>query len=156
MDDRAVREFRMQMKLLQRRLHRELVSVAGVSRSAVGVLGAVARLPEGVQPRQLADELQMTSSNVAAALRELEAGGLISREKDLADARRVLVFLTDRGNAVVASSRNERDTWLGQAMEALDEDEQRVLLAAGRLMQRLAETASPASVTLSSSASDRS
>ncbi len=146
----------MQMKLLQRRLHRELVSVAGVSRSAVGVLGAVARLPEGVQPRQLADELQMTSSNVAAALRELEAGGLISREKDLADARRVLVFLTDRGNAVVASSRNERDTWLGQAMEALDEDEQRVLLAAGRLMQRLAETASPASVTLSSSASDRS
>ena len=104
------------------------------------VLGAIARLPEGSQPHVVAHELQMTSSNVAAALRELEAGGFISRERDLADARRVLVHVTESGNALVAGTRSERDTWLGRAIEALlDDEDQRLLLAAGHLMQRLAQ-----------------
>jgi DNA-binding MarR family transcriptional regulator len=138
-EDQDVRRFRAQMKLLQRRLRREMPPVRGLSMTALRVLGAVARLPEGSQPRQVADELQMTSSNVAAALRELEEGGFLRREKDSADARRVLLFLTGSGETLVADFRRERDTWLGRAMETLlDEDEQRLLLAAGHLMQRLA------------------
>ena len=82
----------------------------------------------------------MTSSNVAAALRELETAGLVHRRRDEADARRVLVFVTGPGHALLADVRSEKQTWLGRATTALlDQDEQRLLLAAGALMQRLAE-----------------
>jgi DNA-binding MarR family transcriptional regulator len=139
MDDDEVRRFRTQMKLLQRRLRRESPPVPGASRTAVQVLGAVTRLPEGVQPGQIAREERMTSSNVAAALRELEQGGFVLRRRDEADARRVLVFVTAPGHALLAEVRGERDSWLGRAMaELLDPDERRALLAAGALMQRLA------------------
>jgi DNA-binding MarR family transcriptional regulator len=87
----------------------------------------------------VADELQMTSSNVAAALRELDAAGFIRRERDAADARRVRLFVTERAAALVAAVRSERDTWLGRAVESLlDEKEQRLLVRAGALMERLA------------------
>jgi DNA-binding MarR family transcriptional regulator len=139
-DDDEVRRFRTQMKLLQRRLRQEAQPVQGVSRTALQVLGALVRLPEGAQPGQLGQELSMTSSNVAAALRELETAGLVHRRRDEADARRVLVFVTGPGHALLADVRSEKQTWLGRATTALlDQDEQRLLLAAGALMQRLAE-----------------
>jgi len=128
------------MKLLQRRLRQEAQPVQGVSRTALQVLGALVRLPEGAQPGQLGQELSMTSSNVAAALRELETAALVHRRRDEADARRVLVFVTGPGHALLADVRSEKQTWLGRATTALlDQDEQRLLLAAGALMQRLAE-----------------
>jgi DNA-binding MarR family transcriptional regulator len=139
MDDSDVHTLRQQLKLLQRRLRREPLPVAGLSGTAWRVLAAINRLEDGPLPGQVADELQMTSSNVAAALRELEAGGFIRRERDAADARRVRLFVTAAGAAVVAQVRRERDTWLGRAVESLlDEDEQRALLHAGTLMERLA------------------
>jgi DNA-binding MarR family transcriptional regulator len=139
--DVEVREFRAQIRLLQRRLRLESLVVPGVSRSAFQVLGALTRLPGGSQPRQVADELRMTSSNVAAALRELEGAEFIRRQRDdPEDARRVRVFVTESGAAAVADFRHERDTWLGRAVEAvLSDDEQRALLAAGQLLQRVAE-----------------
>jgi DNA-binding MarR family transcriptional regulator len=140
MKDQDVRRFRAQLKLLQRRLRSEVTPVPGLSRTALQVLGAVERLPAGPQPRQVADELNMTSSNVAAALRELDDAGLIVREKDAGDARRVRLSVTPRGSAVTSTLRSERDTWLGRAVEeVLDVDEQRTLVLAGELLQRLAE-----------------
>jgi DNA-binding MarR family transcriptional regulator len=139
MDDSQVRTFREQLKLLQRRLRREPLPVAGLSGTAWRVLAAINRLEDGPLPGQVADELQMTSSNVAAALRELDVGGFIRRERDAADARRVRLFVTDDGAAVVAQVRSERDTWLGRAVESLlDDEEQRLLVRAGAVMERLA------------------
>jgi DNA-binding MarR family transcriptional regulator len=138
--DQDVRRLRTQLKLLQRRLRREPVPARAVSRTAMQALAALSRLPAGAGPRQLGEELQMTSSNIAATLRELEAAGCITRRRDDADARRVLVHSTKRGSALVAAIRSERDTWLGGAIEALlDAEETRTLLAAGDLIQRLAE-----------------
>lgn len=140
MDDHEVRLFRTQMKLLQRRLRREMQPAHGLSRTALQVLTAVERSAEPPQPRQLAEATQMTSSNVAAALRELEAADTVERRRHADDARRVEVLITAHGRAVVAHVRSERDSWLGRAVESLlDPGEQRTLLAAGALMQRLAE-----------------
>ncbi len=128
------------MKLLQRRLRREVLPVHGLSRTAVQVLTAVERSPEPPQPRQLAETTQMTSSNVAAALRELEAAGTVERRRHSDDARRVSVLITAHGRSLVADIRSERDSWLGRAVETLlDPEEQRRLLAAGALLQRLAD-----------------
>lgn len=156
MQDEEVSEFRAQMKQLQRRLRSEFPPGKGLSRTLMQVLATIGRLEQGT-PSQVAEALQMTSSNVAASLRELEAVGLIARHRDEADARRVLLELTERGSAVVESSRAERDTWLGQAVEAvLTADEQQALVAAGRLLQRLAEYEQPASIGRPSSAESES
>jgi DNA-binding MarR family transcriptional regulator len=138
MDDSEVRTFRTQLTRLQRRLRREPLPVAGLSGTAFRVLAATGRLDDGPSPGQVAEELQMTSSNVAAALRELDDAGFIRRERDADDARRVRLFPTKRGAALVAAVRSERDSWLGQAVDALlDEKEQRLLMRAGALMERL-------------------
>ena len=140
MRETDVRKLRSQLKLLERRLRDESPPLGGLSRSAMRVLIVTSRsASEGAQPKRLADELQMTSSNVAAAFRELEAGGLVRRVKQAADSRRVHVFVTEAGEALVAGFRSERNTWLGRAVEAvLNEREQQVLIEAGGLMERLA------------------
>jgi DNA-binding MarR family transcriptional regulator len=138
-NDEDVTRLRGQLSLLQRRLRREVTPVEGLSRPAIGVLAAIARLPESPRPRQVADELRMTSSNVAAALRELERHGFVRRDRDPADARGVRLRLSDSGAGVVRTVHRERDTWLGRAIEELlDAEEQRTLLAAGALLERLA------------------
>lgn len=127
------------MRMLGRRLRRELPPVDGVSRSAVQVLRVVSRVPDP-SPGDVAERLRMTSSNVAATLRELEETGLVSRDRDPQDGRRVRLSLTDAGADAVACVHAERDTWLGRAIEAvLSDEEQRTLRGAGELMQRLAE-----------------
>lgn len=139
MRDEDIERVRGQLKLLQRRMRHEALPVAGLSLTATRVLGAAARAAAPAQPGDLTDRLQMTTSNVAAALRELEAAGLVDRAKDAQDRRKVRVVLTEEGRSVVAESRRERDSWLGQAIESLlDPDEQRLLRAAGDLMERLA------------------
>jgi DNA-binding MarR family transcriptional regulator len=144
--DEDISRFRDQMRVLQRRLRREVLPAHGLSRTALQVLNAAARLSPDAQPRWLADELTMTSSNVAAALRELEEQGCVHRRKNADDARRVLISITARGSGVVTDLRRERDTWLGSAVEAvLSTAEQQTLLAAGELLQRLAEYQQPAS-----------
>ncbi|HTK61007.1 MAG TPA: MarR family winged helix-turn-helix transcriptional regulator [Pseudonocardia sp.] len=157
MDDDAVSLFRLQVKALQRRLRQEVPPLRGLSRSALQVLAAVSRKP-GTSPREVAAELQMTSSNVAAALREGEGGGFLERRRDPDDARRARLSLTVAGAEAVARMRNERDTWLGRAVDAvLTADEQRTLVEAGRLMERLAHfepaamAASPGSVAAAGS-----
>ena len=137
MNDEEVRRFRKQMRLLQRRLRQELSPVAGLSRGELRVLGVIARTTD-ITPREVADELRMTSSNVAAALRDLEAAELLSRERDPADGRRVQLSLTSQGDELVAGFRHERDTWLGRAIATqLTAEESACLARAGELMDRL-------------------
>ncbi|MCO5968676.1 MarR family winged helix-turn-helix transcriptional regulator [Actinoallomurus soli] len=139
MRDDEIERLRTQIKLLQRRLRQEALPVTGLSLSGFRVLAAVARTPEDAQPSRLAERLTMSGPNVSAALRELAAGGLIVRAKDPDDARKVRIVLTAAGQEMIDRSRHERDSWLGQAIAALlDDDEQQMLRAAGDLMQRLA------------------
>lgn len=145
MRDEDIERLRGQLKLLQRRMRNEALPVTGLSLTATRVLGAAARAAEPAQPGDLTGLLQMTTSNVAAALRELEAAGLVTRARDAQDRRKVRIVLTQEGQSVVAASRRERDSWLGQAIEALLEpDEQELLRAAGDLMERLAAYEPPA------------
>ena len=132
------------MRMLGRRLRHELPPVRGVSRSAVQVLRIVERAPDP-SPSDVAEKLRMTSSNVAAALRELESAGLVCRGRDPEDGRRVRLSITPAGAEAVSCVHAERDTWLGRAIGTLlSDDDQLTLLRAGELMQRLAEYAAAA------------
>ncbi|XIF03119.1 MarR family transcriptional regulator [Serratia marcescens] len=61
------------------------------------LLGAIDRHGGEATPSLLAESERMRSSNLAAALRELEADGLLVRTPDAEDKRRVRVRLTPAG-----------------------------------------------------------
>jgi DNA-binding MarR family transcriptional regulator len=81
----------------------------------------------------------MTTSNVAAALRELEEAGYIARQRAASDARRIAVVLTAHGSEVVAAHRALRVDGLREAIEgALTPGEQSRLAAVIPLIGRVA------------------
>lgn len=138
MDLESARRLRAQLASLQRRLRREVGHTDGVSVSAHHVLGAILRLPPGSGPSQVADELNMAGSNVAAALRELERAALIRRERDQMDGRRTRLFVTNSGSEMTKERREDRDSWFLQALQAtLTQKEQDLLMNAGNLMERV-------------------
>lgn len=136
-DDQAL-ALQRQLRRFDRRQRAERPQVDGVTGRAVLVLGAIARASGAAQPTDLATELEMASSNVAAALRGLEAAGYVSRVRDAGDGRRVSVTLTPAGEAAVAENRASRAEWLRRAADAtLTHEEQEQLLLAGGLLERL-------------------
>jgi DNA-binding MarR family transcriptional regulator len=138
MREADVRHIQEQLKALQRRQRREWASPDGLTQTTLRVMGSIARHPEACQPGLISDDLGLSSSNVAAALRELESRGLITRSKDRRDTRRTNIALTPTGTAVVEGSRIERDGWLARAIDAvLDQDQQDLLLEAGMILEKL-------------------
>lgn len=80
----------------------------------------------------------MTTSNVAAALRELEQAGYVARQRSAADARRIAVVLTEHGAEAVTAHRALRVDGLREAIEgALTSDEQAQLASVIPLIGRI-------------------
>ncbi len=122
---------RTQLMSLVRRLRRESRSDEK-SWAQLMLLGAIDRHGGEATPSLLAESERMRSSNLAAALRELEADGLLVRTPDAEDKRRVRVRLTPAGLGLLQQSRT-REAWLLAAMEScLTEQEQAQLIEAGR------------------------
>ena len=140
MSDEEVERLLAQVKLLNRRLRREQSAVEGLSTAALVVLTSATRADTPQRPGQLAGELQMTSPNMAAALRALEEGGMITRQPDPSDGRKVFVHVTKRGRDIVDRTSTSRHSWLREAVEeALTDRERRVLFQAGDLIERIAD-----------------
>jgi len=129
-----------QIKLLNRRLRREQPEADGLPTTALVVLTLAARAESPQRPGQLAEELQMTSPNMAAALRTLEESGMISRQSDPTDGRKVFVQVTELGRDVVDRTSSNRHAWLQDAVEeVLSDRERRLLFQAGELIERIAD-----------------
>jgi DNA-binding MarR family transcriptional regulator len=140
MSDAEAARLRKQDRALYRRMQREAPTVEGLSSTGLQILVTVERSPVPMSPTELAEELSMTTSNVAAGLRVLYAQALVSRHGDPLDGRRALLVLTDLGKKVVTEARRGHYAWLQTAMEdVLTGEERRLLLRAGDLMQRLAD-----------------
>lgn len=129
-----------QVKKLYRRVRREQPPIEGLPVQALQVLGALDRSPDVPRPSELAAELQMTTSNVAAALRVLESSALVVRRPDPADGRKAFIELTGPGKQVVEDIRRTSHEWLLRTMdELLSPEERRILLQAGHLIERIAD-----------------
>lgn len=146
MNDDEVRRLESQLRALRNRQRREVSTVDGVTPTAVRVLGVIARGGDaGVSPGHISAELSMKTSNVASALRELDDADLVERQRADNDRRQIRVRLTRHGVAAVAKHRSMRAGWLHEAVSAtLSPGEQRTLLAAGDLLERLAGYRTPA------------
>jgi DNA-binding MarR family transcriptional regulator len=103
------------------------------------LLGAIGRAGNEATPTTLAQSESLRSSNLAAALWDLEADGLIVRTPDAEDGRKVRVRLTQTGRGLLQENVARRERWLKEALEKSLTDEERALLfKAGELLDRLA------------------
>ncbi|MEV5746480.1 MarR family transcriptional regulator [Actinoallomurus sp. NPDC052308] len=70
---------------------------------------------------------------------ELEADGLITRERSATDRRASILAIADAGVQALADDLAQRAEWLGGALGALSPVEQQLLALAGQLLNQLAD-----------------
>nr|WP_314562366.1 MarR family transcriptional regulator [uncultured Pseudomonas sp.] len=129
--------FREQVTRLSKRLRQEAQNHPETW-SHMLVLSAIDQLDGAATPSIIAEAENMRSSNLATLLRNLEARELITRTQDTSDLRRTWIGLSEKGRLVLQASRDLRDEWLGNAMEACLSDKERKQLAiAGALIEKL-------------------
>ncbi|HEV7585847.1 MAG TPA: MarR family winged helix-turn-helix transcriptional regulator [Solirubrobacteraceae bacterium] len=107
----------------------------GLRPPEAGVLGRLARAP-GQSQRGLADALGMHAPRLVALVDDLEARGLVERQRDPSDRRNYAISLTDAGRRAmrqIASVARQHE----RALTAALEDEERAQLAA--LLRRIAD-----------------
>src|SRR5471030_3028794 len=127
-----------QIMTVVRRLRREAQNDAE-SWPRILLLGAIDRSDNQAMPSELALSTAMRTSNLAVALRELDAQGLIERKPDQADRRKIRVALTAEGRRLLYESRARRERWLSAAISAsLSAEERALLFKAGEMLERVA------------------
>ncbi|EGH06023.1 MULTISPECIES: MarR family winged helix-turn-helix transcriptional regulator [Pseudomonas] len=130
--------FREQVTRLSKRLRQEAQNHPETW-SQMLVLSAIDQMDGTATPSKIAEAENMRSSNVASLLRDLQARELITRTHDTSDLRRTWIGLSEKGRLVLQTSRDRRDEWLGNAVEAyLSDKELKQLEVAGALMEKLA------------------
>lgn len=106
----------------------EIAALGRIKRAGETTSGTLARL-EGISAQAM-----------GVTVAGLEARGLVEREKDAEDARRMLLRLTDAGADVMSARRDGRATQLARVLaEGFDAGELATLRAAAPLLQRLVE-----------------
>jgi DNA-binding MarR family transcriptional regulator len=76
--------------------------------------------------------------SMGGTLAALEEGGFVTRAVDETDARCRTVSITEKGKRAFSDGRAARQNWLARAIaEKLDGDEQRALLEALELVERV-------------------
>jgi DNA-binding MarR family transcriptional regulator len=134
---RDITELRTQLMAVSRRLRRE-AQTDDQSWARLLVLGAIDRHGGSATPSVLAADEGMQSSNLAAALRDLEAQKLIVRTQDAQDRRKVRVRLSAAGRKLLYDNRARRERWLTETMNAcLTAAEYADLIKAGPLLERI-------------------
>jgi DNA-binding MarR family transcriptional regulator len=92
-------------------------------------------------PGALAKVEQISPQSMGATLAALEARGLIARQPDPADGRRVVLSVTEAGLELLRNKRGARTEQLAQALSAgFTAAELRQLATAAPLLERLAQS----------------
>jgi DNA-binding MarR family transcriptional regulator len=100
-------------------------------------LGKLSRGP--ATSAELARQEQISPQSMGATFASLESRGLVRREADPRDGRRIVLSVTAAGSDVLASRHNAQAERIAQALAAdFTEAELEQLLAAGALLERLA------------------
>jgi DNA-binding MarR family transcriptional regulator len=141
-DDLDVRDvaaaLHVSMGLLLRRL-RQVRTAGGLS---VPEIAALARLDRNgpATSSELARVEQISPQSMGATLSALESRGLVARDPDARDGRRVVLSVTEAGRQLLRDKRDARTEQLARALAAgFTRGELDQLMAAAPLLERLAQ-----------------
>ena len=129
---------RVSMGLLLRRLRQ--VGVPG--ELTVPETSALARLDRNgpATSSELARVEQISPQSMGATLSALEARGLVTRDPDARDGRRIVLSVTDAGRQLLRDKRDARTEHLARALAAgFTREELSQLMTAAPLLERLAQ-----------------
>ena len=102
------------------------------------VLDFIARHGDHVLPGEISNEVEVSSARVAAALNSLEDKGLVTRQIDKNDRRKILVSLTKTGKESAEKSQQAMVEKVTNLLLQLGERDAKEYV---RIMGRLAEIA---------------
>lgn len=135
---RAGADLRVAVGRIARRL-RQAHEVGDVTLSEVSVLARLDR--DGPNTSGALAELErIRPQAMGVTLSDLDSRGLVRREADAADGRKLLTFITDAGRNMLSQRRSASAQRLGRAMaDEFSAAERRRLLAVLPLLDRLAQ-----------------
>lgn len=90
--------------------------------------------------RELSDHEHVKPPSMNQTVNWLEEAGLVDRTSDPSDGRKVIIAATPRGVALIEESRRRRNEWLNLQLEALTDEERRVLIAASTIIVRITDS----------------
>ena len=132
---------RYSIGLLRRRL-RQLKAESADGGITLPESAALVRLDRGgpATSSELARQEHISPQSMGATLTGLQARGLVGRQPDPLDGRRVLLSISEAGRQILRDRRGEHTQLLARALAAgFTPDEVDVLRTAAPLLQRLAE-----------------
>lgn len=108
--------------------------IDGIMRGETFVVVYIARKGRCVLPSEISTEMNISSARIAAALNSLEKKGLITRQIDVDDRRRILVDLTPSGKELAERHRQTALNTTIRMLESLGEKDAKELV---RIMEKL-------------------
>jgi DNA-binding MarR family transcriptional regulator len=131
----AVTDFIQAIGLLVRRV-RAATASHELSLTESMVLGRLER--EGsATTADLARAEGIKPQSMGTIIAALEERGMVERKPHPTDGRQVNIELTTKGAAVRKITGDAKRMWLAQAIAQLDEDEQKTLFVASKIIKRL-------------------
>jgi len=91
-------------------------------------------------PGEISETMGVSTARIAATLNALEGKGLISRQIDSSDRRRILVEITEDGKALARQREQELSERIEQMLIALGEEDSKHFL---RILNKLSDIISP-------------
>jgi DNA-binding MarR family transcriptional regulator len=122
--------------LLARRL-RSLPTAGELTQAEARTLGRLA-LMDSATAADLARAENVTPQSIGATLRALERRGLVARQPDASDGRRIRLTVTRAGLEVTGTKRDARGEQIATALAEFTDQELDQLLAAVPLLEQLA------------------
>lgn len=110
--------------------------VSAAVHGEMAVLRLLIRENRQISAGEISSMLNMTTSRIAAVLNSLQKKGLIARSSDMTDKRRVMVSMTESGEAFCEARREEAKTYLIRILEKLGEHDAGEFV---RLMKRMGD-----------------
>jgi DNA-binding MarR family transcriptional regulator len=135
-NESAVSDFAQAIGLLVRRV-RAAGSIHDLSWTESAVMVRLSK--DGpATTAELARAERVKPQSMGTVISALEEMGFVERKPHATDGRQVNLQLTGKGEEVRKSAKDARRTWLTQAMAQLDDEERKLLFAAGEIIKRLA------------------
>ncbi|WP_326597445.1 MarR family winged helix-turn-helix transcriptional regulator [Streptomyces sp. NBC_01803] len=135
-DVEAVNTLRIGVQRLSRRM-RHLNADRALSLAELSALGTIARCG-AMTPGELARKEHVQPPSMTRIIALLQSRGLVRMEPHTEDRRQKLVVATDQAEAMIETSRAERNAWLARLAAELDDEEWAALRAAAPVLHKLA------------------